>query len=111
MIFITPSLSVPRDQRNSSAPNATVSKRSEYVCDESFLTSFNIDRIYFTSLTLTGVAIGGILATCFAILLLLLVPCYLKRRHRRAESIRANDMEYGLSRQPSFASSSQKAVS
>jgi hypothetical protein len=71
----------------------------------------HLTLIIASNLLLTGATIGGVLAACFAALLLLLVPCYLKRRHRRPESPRADDMEYGHSRQSGFASSNHKAVS
>ena len=68
-------------------------------------------RLYFNSPTLTGVAIGGILLACFVVLLLLVVPCYLKRRRRSVENTRADDTEQGHSRQSNVASNNHRAVS
>ncbi|KAH9997357.1 hypothetical protein BJV77DRAFT_82787 [Russula vinacea] len=77
-------------RRDISAPNATasVSKRS--------------------APTLTGITLGGIFAACFAVLLLLVVPCYLKRRRRHPHSTPVNDMEDELYRQASCESRSIK---
>jgi hypothetical protein len=70
-----------------------------------------ITSLHQTSPALTGVALGGILVAYFAVLLLLLVPCYLKRRRRRLQSTRVNDVENDLSRQASFGSGNHKTVS
>ena len=100
------------DRRDISAPNATasVSKRSACVCVVSFLAPFNNNRVYLTSPTLTGITLGGIFAACFAVLLLLVVPCYLKRRRRHPHSTPVNDMEDELYRQASCESRSHKTV-
>ena len=114
MIFhhISPLAGLPRHRRDGSASNATVffSKGSRFVLIF-FLTSYKIITSNLTSSTLTDVTVGGILAACFAVLLLSFVPCYLKHRRRHSQSTPVNDVESVISRQTSFELRSLKTVS
>jgi len=83
-------VNLPRDQRNISAPNATPGRSGP---------------------ALAGVAVGGILVSCFAVFLLLLVPWYLKRRRRRRENTRTDNVENGQSQLASFESGDEKTLS
>ncbi|KAI9435245.1 hypothetical protein F5148DRAFT_1154679, partial [Russula earlei] len=74
------SSSRPRGRRDTSASDATVSRGSRP--------------------SVSGAAIAGVLVACLVILLLLFLPCYLKRRRRKLQSKPVNNAEDGVLQQP-----------
>ncbi|KAH9983800.1 hypothetical protein BJV74DRAFT_594596 [Russula compacta] len=73
-----------------SAPNVTISRRSSAI--------------------VTGAIFGGAFVACLAVLLLLSLPFYLKRRGRNPQSTHTDDLENGVSGQTSPVSSGDGPV-
>lgn len=78
------------------APNTYIFKRAKYVLSL-HLSYFNITTGALTSSTVTGIGViaGGILVAFVAILLLGVLPCYLKRRRARMQKPNVVEAENG----------------
>ena len=91
----SPSGLLVQQLRDINAPKAILSKRAKYVPSRYTYFDSNITAAILTSSTVTGIGViaGGVLIALLAVLLLGVLPCYLKRRRSRRQKAQVVDTE------------------